>query len=137
MPEALIHLDIITPTKVYFSDDVKSFTAPGVEGSFQILSRHAPFVSTIAIGKMKFVTKDGETMWYVTSGGTVDVIDNKITMLAETVESKEEINLRRAEEAKQRAERRLASKEPGVDIERAKIALFRALNRIRFAGSGD
>src|SRR5258706_6015981 len=110
MADHLIHLDIVTPAKIIYSDDVKSFTAPGVEGSFQILPRHAAFITTIAIGPVKFVTKEGETRRFATSGGTVEVHDNKITMLAETIEFSDDIDLSRAEEATQRAERRIEEK---------------------------
>src|SRR6266496_5938787 len=123
MSDKLIHLDIVTPAKTAFSDDVRSFTAPGVEGSFQILPRHAPFISTIAIGPVKFITKEGETRHFATSGGTVEVHDNKITMLAETIEYSDEIDIERAEEAKQRAARRIDTKDPETDVERARIAL--------------
>ncbi len=133
MADNLIQLDIVTPAKVVYSDEVKSFTAPGVEGSFQILPRHAAFISTIAVGPVKFVDKQNETRRFATSGGTVEVHDNKITMLAESIEATDEIDVQRAEAAKQRAEQRIASKEEGIDIERAKAALFRAINRLKLA----
>ena len=60
MSDKLIHLEIVTPKKIDYSDDVKSFTAPGVEGSFQILTNHAPFITTLQIGKVKFITKDDD-----------------------------------------------------------------------------
>ena len=135
MSDKLIHLDIVTPAKIVYSDDVRSFTAPGVEGSFQILPMHAPFISTIAIGPVKFVTKDGEERRFATSGGTVEVHDNKITMLAETIEYCDDIDIQRAEEAKERATRRIETKEAGTDIERSRIALFKALNRLKVAGA--
>lgn len=135
MSDKLIQLDIVTPAKIAFSDEVKSFTAPGVEGSFQILPRHAPFISTIAIGPVKFVTKEGETRHFATSGGTVEVHDNKITMLAETIEYSDDIDIQRAEEAKQRATRRIDTKDAETDIERARIALFKAINRLKVAGA--
>jgi F-type H+-transporting ATPase subunit epsilon len=135
MAEHLIHLDIVTPAKIVFSDDVKSFTAPGVEGSFQILPRHAPFITTIAIGPVKFDSKEGETRHFATSGGTVEVHDNKITMLAETIEASDEIDIQRAEAAKQKATRIIESKEQSSDdIEHARVALFRAINRLKVAG---
>ena len=135
MSDKLIQLDIVTPAKIAFSDEVKSFTAPGVEGSFQILPRHAPFISTIAIGPVKFVTKEGETRHFATSGGTVEVHYNKITMLAETIEYSDDIDIQRAEEAKQRATRRIDTKDAETDIERARIALFKAINRLKVAGA--
>lgn len=133
MPDSLIHLEIITPDKVIFNGDVKSFTAPGTEGSFQILPRHAPFITTIMPGPVKFVSKDDATKKFATSGGAVEVHKNKITMLAETIEPSDKIDVTRAEAAKERAVKRLKSKEPGTDIERAKLALLKALTRIKVA----
>jgi F-type H+-transporting ATPase subunit epsilon len=134
MPEHLIHLEIVTPGKVVFSDDVKSFTAPGSEGSFQILPRHAPFVTTLVPGPVKFVSKENETRLFAASGGTVEVHDNMINMLAEAIEATDEIDVARAEAARQRATKLLESNEQGVDKERAKSSLLRALNRIKLAG---
>jgi F-type H+-transporting ATPase subunit epsilon len=91
--DSLIHLEIVTPRKIDFSGDVKSFTAPGIEGSFQILPRHAAFITTLQIGKVKFITNDGQEKIYATSGGVVEVHENKISMLAETIESKEDIDI--------------------------------------------
>ena len=133
MADNLIQLDIVTPAKVVYSDGVKSFTAPGVDGSFQILPRHAAFISTIVIGPVKFVDKEDQTRRFATSGGTVEVHDNKITMLAESIEATDEIDVERAQEAKLRAEKRLATKESGIDVERAKAALYRAINRLKMA----
>jgi F-type H+-transporting ATPase subunit epsilon len=133
MSENLIHLEIVTPRKIDYSDDVKSFTAPGAEGSFQILPRHAAFITTLQIGKVKFVTKEGVEKVYATSGGVVEVADNKISMLAETIEAKEDIDTERAQAAKDRAEKKLESA-TGSEIEIARAALFRAINRLRVAG---
>ena len=134
MPEHLIHLEIVTPAKVVYNEDVKSFTAPGTEGSFQILPRHAAFITSLVPGPVKFVTQENETRLFATSGGTVEVHDNQINVLAETIEATDEIDLARAEAAKERATKRLESNEPGIDKDRAKAALLRALNRIKLAG---
>jgi F-type H+-transporting ATPase subunit epsilon len=134
MSDHLINLDIVTPAKIIFSDEVKSFTAPGSDGSFQILPRHAAFISSIVPGPVKFVTKENDTRRFATSGGTVEVHDNKITMLAESIEATDEIDVARAEAAKQRAMKRLETNEPGIDMVRAKAALLRALNRLKLAG---
>ena len=133
MSENLIHLEIVTPRKVDYSDDVKSFTAPGAEGSFQILAKHAAFITTLKVGKVEFITKDGTEKVYATSGGLVEVKENKISMLAETIESKEDIDVERAQSAKQRAEKKLESA-TGSEIEIVKAALLRAINRLKVAG---
>ncbi len=132
MSDKLIHLEVVTPRKIDFSDDVKSFTAPGTEGSFQILPNHAPFITTLQIGKVKFLTKDNVEKVYATSGGVVEVHQNKISMLAETIEAKENIDIERAKSAKSRAEKKLESA-TGIEIDLAKAALLRALNRLKVA----
>ena len=134
MSDNLIHLEIVTPRKIDFSDDVKSFTAPGAEGSFQVLPRHAAFITTLQVGKVKFITKDGSEKVYATSGGVVEVHDNKISMLAETIEAKENIDIERARSAKQRAEKMLETA-TGNEIEIAKGAILRAINRLHVAGA--
>jgi F-type H+-transporting ATPase subunit epsilon len=134
MPDSLIHLEIVTPHKIDYSDDVKSFTAPGAEGSFQILPRHAAFITTLQVGKVKFVTKEGAEKVYATSGGVVEVHDNKISMLAETIEAKENIDIERAQLAKRNAEKNLETA-TGIEIEIAKAALLRAINRLKVSGN--
>jgi F-type H+-transporting ATPase subunit epsilon len=134
MSENLIHLEIVTPGKVVFNEDVKSFTAPGIEGSFQILPRHAPFITTIVPGPVKFVTKENETRLFATSGGTVEVHGNQITMLAETITATDEIDLAEAEREKLEATKLLESKEPGIDKEAAKQMLQAAAAKIKLAG---
>lgn len=126
-------LEIISPQKVIFRGDVVSFTAPGVKGSFQILYNHAPLISEINIGLVKFKTINGEERKFATSGGFVEVKKNNVIMLAETIEAAENIDIKRAESARDRAKKRLKERKPGMDLERAEFALQRALNRIRIA----
>ena len=136
MTEKTIHLEIVTPEKIIFNDDVKSFTAPGTLGSFQILPNHAPFISTLQPGKVKLMTKDGYERFFATSGGVVEVHGNKISMLAETIEAKDAIDVERAKSAKDRAMKKIETAR-GDEVEIAKIALLRALNRLRVAGHED
>jgi F-type H+-transporting ATPase subunit epsilon len=133
MADKLLHLEIVTPGKINYSDDIQSFTAPGTEGSFQILPRHASFITSLQVGKVKFITKDGSEKLYATSGGVVEVHENKISMLAETIEAKEDIDVQRALEAKRRAEESVKT-EHGTELEAAKVALLRASNRLQVAG---
>ncbi len=130
----LFRLEIDTPQKAALSADVESFTAPGTEGSFQILHNHAPFLSTIDVGEVKVVDQFGNESVYATSGGFVEVSRNRVTFLAETLEKKEEIDVKRANASKERAQSRLEKREPGTDFARAHAALARALNRLRVSG---
>lgn len=126
-------LDIVTPTKTIFSGTVGSFSAPGLAGSFQVLFNHAPLLAAIGIGEVKVLDSSGTEECYATSGGFAEVNSNKVILLAETAERSDNIDVKRAEEAKQRALERLA-KTDEIDEERARAALARALNRLKVAG---
>ena len=129
-------LEIVTPKKIVFSGDVESFSAPGALGGFQVLYNHAPLLSVIEVGELKFTDANGAESRYATSGGFIDVLKNHVTMLAETAERAEEIDVVRAEVAKERAAKRLADRSSETDLDRARVALTRALNRLRIAQKG-
>jgi F-type H+-transporting ATPase subunit epsilon len=125
-----LNLEIITPEKPIFSDQIESVTIPGTLGSFQILRNHAPIISSFEIGIIK-VKKASEETFYTTAGGTVEVNQNQVLVLADSIEQITDINVDRAELAKKRAEERLQKKhEEDIDEARAKVALNRALNRL-------
>jgi len=127
---AELTLEIITPEKPIFKDQIESVTIPGTQGSFQILKNHAPIISSFEIGIIK-VKKAASETYYTTSGGTVEVSHNKVLVLADSIEKVEDIDEDRAEQAKKRAEERLRKKhEENIDEARAKAALNRALNRL-------
>ena len=133
MADKSFKLEIITPKKIVFSGDVISFSAPGVMGGFQVLRSHAPLLSSIAIGEVKLVDVSGTEIRYATSGGFVEVHENKVMLLAETAERSDEIDVQRAESARDRARTRLKEKVEETDIDRARLALFRAMNRLKVA----
>lgn len=133
MADKSYKLEIVTPKRILFSGEVTSFTAPGVLGGFQVLKNHAPLLSNISIGEVKLVDLEGTEHRFATSGGVVEVRDNKVILLAETAERADEIDVERAEAAKERARKRLAKKSAEVDADRARLALFRALNRLKVA----
>ena len=127
---AELTLEIITPEKPIFKDQIESVTIPGTQGSFQILKNHAPIISSFEIGIIKVKKAAAET-YYTTSGGTVEVSHNKVLVLADSIEKVDDIDEDRAEQAKKRAEERLRKKhEENIDEARAKAALNRALNRL-------
>ena len=128
-------LEIVTPQKVVFSGSVQSFSAPGVEGGFQVLSHHAPLLTMLAVGGVKLIQPDGSILHYATSGGFVEVRQNKVLLLAETAELATAIDVSRAEAARDRARERLAKKDPGLDVDRARASLQRAINRLKIAAS--
>lgn len=126
------NLEIVSPVKLVYSGEVKSVSIPGTSGSFQVLQNHAPFISTFTVGKIK-IEKDTEVLEFSTGGGVFEVKDNKAVVLAESIETKEEINIARANQSKLRAEEILKMIEiTEEEKDEAKLALQRAVNRIKF-----
>jgi F-type H+-transporting ATPase subunit epsilon len=127
---AEINLEIITPEKIIYKDTVDSITVPGTKGMFQVLKDHAPLMSTIEIGVIT-LKKNDEDKYLTTAGGTIEVLNNNVLILADSVEVIEDIDIDRAERAKSRAEENLTrKKEEETDFVRAELALKRAINRI-------
>jgi F-type H+-transporting ATPase subunit epsilon len=125
-------LDIVTAEREVFSDEVDEVVAPGVEGQLGILPHHAPLMTMLLPGEL-LVKKGGEEFYLAISGGFIEVRPDRVIILADAAERVEEIDIARAEEAKRRAEARLAEREPGVDTARAEAALRRSLIRLRVA----
>jgi F-type H+-transporting ATPase subunit epsilon len=127
---AEINLEIITPEKIIYKDSVDSITIPGTKGMFQVLKDHAPLMSTIEIGVIT-LKKSDENTYLTTAGGTIEVLNNNVLILADSVEVIDDIDIDRAERAKTRAEENLKrKKEKEIDGVRAELALKRAINRI-------
>jgi len=128
-----LDLEIITPQKVSYKGQVQSVTVPGTLGSFQILYNHAPLISTLEVGVIKIKAAGDKTEYYATGGGTVEVLQNKVLILADSLEFAEDIDIGRAKQAMQRAKERLENKNEKVDVARAEAALARAVNRLKIA----
>ena len=124
-------LEIVVPEGLFYSGEVNFCTLPGVNGQFQILNNHTSLISRLDIGGIKLQLKDKERV-ISTSGGIVEVKDNQTSIIVESAEWADEIDISRAKAAKERAEQRLKSKDT-IDIDRAKMALARAFNRIKIA----
>jgi F-type H+-transporting ATPase subunit epsilon len=129
---ATIKLEIITAERQVFSDDVNIVVAPGVEGELGILPHHAPLITMLKPGEV-LIRKDSEETYLFVSGGFLEVRPDKIIILADASERSEEIDIERAEAAKQRAEERLKTRVPEVDVAQTQAALLRALIRLRIA----
>ena len=123
---------IVTPAKTLYAGDVASLQAPGTEGSFGVLSNHAPMVASLTTGTIDFV-EDGDRRNLATSGGFVEVSADGVTVLAETAEFNDDIDVNRAEASRERARQRLT--DGTHDRVRAEAALQRALNRLNLVGS--
>lgn len=129
-----ILLEICTPSKSFYSGMIKDIIVPGSVGNFQVLYNHAPIISSLEVGQVKVKEQDGTELKFSTSGGTIEVSENRILILAETFESPENIDTERAKRSMQRAKDRLASKNnPEIDRVRAEASLKRAINRIKIA----
>ena len=122
-------LKIVTPKGIYKETDIEILNIRTSLGQIGILAGHLPFASSIQISEMNYVSQ-GERYYFAIAGGFVYVNDTETTVIANAIESQEEIDLKRAQDAKERAEARLKSKSPDVDILRAEIALKKSLNRI-------
>ena len=123
-------LTVITPEKTVFDEEVYSLIANGGLGYLEILTNHCSILSTLQPGKLIITRPNGERLLFAVSGGFLEVSNNIVTILADAIESPNEINLERAQAAAQRAEELLKAPEDRIDIPRAKAALLRAKNRI-------
>jgi F-type H+-transporting ATPase subunit epsilon len=130
-----INLEVVTPKGAIVSEEVDIITAPGFAGEFGVLANHAPFLSTIKIGTLRYKNGDTEQELMV-SGGFCEVSNNKITFLVESAERGNEIDVDRALQAKERAEKRLLQareQQEKFDRTRAEAALQRALARLKIS----
>jgi len=125
-----IRLDIVTPEKIIYSDDVQTVVAPGIEGDLGILPNHTPLITTLRPGAL-MVRKDGEDLHLAILGGFLEVRPNRVIILADAAERHEEIDKEEAEEAKRQAAQRLSCKETNVDMASAEAQLRHALVRLK------
>lgn len=125
-------VEIVTPEKVGFSEEVESLVVPAERGYLGVLAGHAPLLCTLRPGEIR-ILKDGVEEYFATSGGFMEVTPRKTSLLVESAESVKELDVPRAQEAVQRARERLASAEKSVDRRRAEASLERAQNRLRVA----
>ena len=128
-PVRALQLEICTLDRAPFRAEATLVSVPGTCGLFTVLPGHAPLMSTLEIGVLKAVYANGEQHLFAISGGVVRVLDNQVLILTETADRGADIDLARAEEARERAEQRL--RQGGMDEARAEIALKRAIARIR------
>lgn len=124
-----IRLDIVTPEKMAYSDDVNMVIARTTAGDIGVLPGHAALIAALDIWPLRVITDSGE-MQIAMCGGFIEVQPEKITILANCVELPDEIDVQRAETAKQRAEGRLQGSKDDVDVARAELALKRAIIRL-------
>lgn len=127
-----LQLDVVTPDKKVVSEAVDYVCCPGIEGEFGVLKDHVALLSALKIGALRYDV-DGKSQLVFISGGFADVNGNVVTVLAEAAELSDDIDKSRAEEARNRAEERLAQHAEAVDVIRAEAALQRAVTRLNIA----
>ena len=133
MAEELL-LEIVTPEKLAFSGSIDEVTCPGSEGEFGVLRGHASLLSAIKFGELSYL-KDGKRTSYAVNTGYAEVTGSKVTVLVETAEKADQIDLERANRAKETAEQKMAKfAKEDPEFEKAKVALERAEMRLKIAG---
>jgi F-type H+-transporting ATPase subunit epsilon len=131
MPDTF-QLEIVTPDKMVVRDVAEECQIPGKNGYLGILPGHAPLITELAVGEITYKA-NSYTHHLAVAWGFAEVLPDKVTILAQSAERAEDINVKRAQEAKQRAEERLQSGNPEVDFTRAQEALSRAESRLDVA----
>lgn len=125
-------LEIVTPDRSLVREDVDEVQVPGAEGYLGILPGHTPLLATLAVGELWYRV-GSEKHFLALAGGFVEVLPDRVTILAHIAERAAEIDVTRAEAAKKRAEERLTRPSVEIDSERARIALIRSLIRLQVA----
>jgi F-type H+-transporting ATPase subunit epsilon len=130
MATGTIDFTLVTPERALVHEQVEELQIPGAEGYLGILPGHAPLFSELKVGELGYRIGD-RWFWLSVAWGFVEVLPDQVRVLAETAERAHEIDLERANRAKQRAEERIARGGDDIDYRRALIALERALIRIQ------
>jgi len=131
LPTTLL-LEIVTPDRSLVREEVDEAQVPGAEGYFGILPGHTPLLATLKVGELWY--RKGQEKYYLhIAFGFVEVLPDRITILAQVAERAEDIDVARAEAAKKRAEERIARPAVEMDFERARIAMMKSLIRLQVA----
>lgn len=125
----LFHVQVVSPDRIFYEGDIEMLEVKTTEGEIGVLAGHIPMTSIIAPGVVRFF-ENGETKEAALHDGFIEILQDKVVILAESCEWPEEIDIHRAKEAKVRAERRLKGAEGEINEHRAEIALRKALIRL-------
>jgi F-type H+-transporting ATPase subunit epsilon len=129
-----LRLEIVTPERKVYEEDVEMVSVKGVAGELGILPNHIPLVTPLRIAPVR-VKRAGREEKIAVHGGFMEVRKDKVVILAEAAERGSDIDVLRARQAKERAEARLAAKRENIDFKRAQLALQRALTRLEVSGN--
>lgn len=128
----MIHLTIVTPERKLVDQEVDEVVLPGTEGYLGVMEGHAPFLTTLRVGRIEY-RRGGETSYLSVAWGFVEVLPKSVRVLADVAERAEDIDVERATEARGRAEERMRSG-GDIDWDRARAALEKAVVRLQVAG---
>ena len=131
LPDPLT-LEIVTPASSVVSEQVDEVQIPGAEGSFGVLPGHTPLLATLQVGELWY-RKGQDTSYAAVSFGFVEVLPDRVTILAQIAEAADQVDVTRAQTAEKRAKDRLARPTQDMDIERARLAMSKAVVRLRVA----
>lgn len=131
--KALFSLRVIASNKVFYDERAQYLRINTLDGLFGFMAHHAPVVVAVETGPMDIVKEDGKRIEVLVSGGILSCANNRITVLVDTCETAEEIDVRRAEEAKERAEEQLRQRQSVGEYKMSQSALARALSRLEFS----
>lgn len=130
---ATFPLELVTPERILFSEEVQAVRAPGINGSFGVLARHAPMLTELTTGLIKLTLANGFEAFIATSGGFMEVSREKVIILADAAELSEEIDVDKARAAADRARKLLEVPDSSIDAEAIRKELDHAENLIRVA----
>ena len=131
-----LDLEIVTPERLVLSETVDELVLPGSEGYLGVLPGHAPLLTALVPGAISY-RAGGRKRLLAVSGGFVEILRGRVTVLAETCERAEEIDVERAQRAKKRAEAILKGQASESEFRRAEVKLKKALTRIQVHGRGE
>ena len=130
---AKLRFELVSPERIVYSDDdVDMVVVPGADGELGILPNHAPLLTALGVGELR-IRKGSEEECFAVHGGFMEVLANKVIVMADTAERADEIDVARAEAARERVERRYRERPDGLDMARLQAALRRSRVRLKVA----
>lgn len=134
---ATLQLEVVTPERMLIKEQVLAVTIPGLGGELGILPEHAPLLSELGSGSLVYTLESGQKKWLSISGGYLEVLENRVRVLAQRAEFADEIDVKRAGDALKRAEERVLHPTADLDSARALNAMKRAQARLAAAQLGS
>jgi len=129
-----IRCEVVSVERTVFSDNVDMVIAPGIDGEMGILPRHAPLMTALKVGELVIKRAGQPDLYLAIGGGFMEVRPDRVTILADSAEHSDEIDIARAEAARERAEKLLQERPAGVDLRAVESALRRSQLRLKVAG---